>query len=77
MVVQWLRLRAPNAGGQGSIPSQGTRAHMPQLRPGAAKYIYIYIYIYFFFFFFKYGNLIISNSSLCSLSSGGGSSSSL
>ena len=32
LVVQWLRLHAPNAGGQGSIPGQGTRAHMPQLR---------------------------------------------
>ena len=35
--VQWLRLHAPNAGGPGSIPYQGTRCHMPQLRPGAAK----------------------------------------
>ncbi|TEA35757.1 hypothetical protein DBR06_SOUSAS1110115, partial [Sousa chinensis] len=32
MVVQWLRLRAPNTGGMGSIPGQGTRSHMPQLR---------------------------------------------
>ena len=37
LVVQWLRLRAPNAGGPGSIPGQGTRSHMPQLRPGTAK----------------------------------------
>ena len=44
MVVQWLRLRALNAGGLGSIPGQGTRSHMtqlrvciPQLRPSAAK----------------------------------------
>ncbi|TEA25200.1 hypothetical protein DBR06_SOUSAS1010083, partial [Sousa chinensis] len=29
----WLRLRAPNAGGLGSIPGQGTRSTcMPQLR---------------------------------------------
>ena len=28
LVVQWLRLRAPNAGGLGSIPGQGTRSHM-------------------------------------------------
>ena len=28
MVVQWLRLHAPNAGGPGSIPGQGTRSHM-------------------------------------------------
>lgn len=30
MVVQWLRLRAPNAEGMSSIPSQGTQIpHMP------------------------------------------------
>ena len=27
-MVQWLRLRAPNAGGPGLIPDQGTRSHM-------------------------------------------------
>ena len=32
LVVQWLRLFAPNAGGLGLIPSQGTRSYMPQLR---------------------------------------------
>ena len=32
LVVQWLSLHAPNAGGLGLVPSQGTRAHMPQLR---------------------------------------------
>ncbi|TEA39728.1 hypothetical protein DBR06_SOUSAS3410210, partial [Sousa chinensis] len=32
MVVQWLRLQAPNAGGPGSIPGQGTRSYMPQLK---------------------------------------------
>ena len=31
-MVQWLRLCAPNAGSLGSIPGQGTRSHMPQLR---------------------------------------------
>ena len=31
-LVQWLRLRAPRAGGPGSTPGQGTRSHMPQLR---------------------------------------------
>ena len=30
--VQYLRLRAPSAGGLGSIPGQGTRSHMPKLR---------------------------------------------
>ena len=32
LVVQWLRFRAPDAGGLGLIPRQGTRSHMPQLR---------------------------------------------
>ena len=29
LVVQWLRLCPPNAGGPGSISGQGTRSHMP------------------------------------------------
>ena len=37
VVLQWLRLRAPIAGGLGSIPDQGTRSHMLQLKiPRAA-----------------------------------------
>ena len=32
LVVRWLRIQAPKAGGPGSIPSQGTRSHMWQLR---------------------------------------------
>ena len=32
LVVQWLRLHAPNAGDPGSIPAQGTRSRKPQLR---------------------------------------------
>ncbi|TEA28725.1 hypothetical protein DBR06_SOUSAS16410001, partial [Sousa chinensis] len=32
LVVQWLRLHAPNTGGAGSIPGWGTRSHVPQLR---------------------------------------------
>ena len=32
LMVQWVRLCAPNAGVPGSIPGQGTRSHMPQLR---------------------------------------------
>ena len=32
LVVKWLSLHAPNAGGLGSIPGQGTRSHRPQLR---------------------------------------------
>ena len=31
-LVQWLRLRAPNAGDLGLIPGLGTRSHMLQLR---------------------------------------------
>ena len=27
-MVMWLRLHAPNSGGPGSIPTQGTRSHM-------------------------------------------------
>ena len=37
LLAQWLRLWAPNAGGPGSIPGQGTRSPILQLRPGAAK----------------------------------------
>ena len=37
-MVQRLKLRAPSAGGPGSIPGQGTRSHMLQLRPREAKY---------------------------------------
>ena len=32
LVVQWLKLHSPNAGGPGSIPGQGIRSHTPQLR---------------------------------------------
>ena len=32
LLVQWLRLCAPNAGDLGSIPGQGTRSYMLQLR---------------------------------------------
>ena len=32
LVVQWLRLCAPNAGGPGVIPGHGTRPHMPHRR---------------------------------------------
>ena len=37
LVVQWLRLHASNSGGSGSIPGQGTRSYMLQLRPSTAK----------------------------------------
>ena len=32
LVVPWLRLHAPNSGGQGSISGQGPRSHVLQLR---------------------------------------------
>ena len=32
LVVQWLRFHLPMQGAQDSIPGQGTRSHMPQLR---------------------------------------------
>ena len=32
LLVQWLRLHAPNAGDQGSVSGQGTRSRMLQLR---------------------------------------------
>ncbi|TEA31844.1 hypothetical protein DBR06_SOUSAS8310075, partial [Sousa chinensis] len=32
LVVQQLRLHAPNVGVPGSIPGQGTRSHMPQIK---------------------------------------------
>ena len=40
LVVHWLRLHAPNAGGPGLIPGWGTRSCMPQLgNPHAATKI--------------------------------------
>ena len=36
-MVQWLGLHAPKAGGLGSVPGQGTRPHMRQLKLGAEK----------------------------------------
>ena len=37
LVIQGLSLWVPEAGGPGSIPGQGTRSLMPQLRPSIAK----------------------------------------
>ena len=37
LVVQWLRLCAPNAGGPGSIPGQGTGSCMQQLKDPACR----------------------------------------
>ena len=41
LMVQWLRLHAPNARDPGSFPGQGTRSHMLQLRPSTGnKYVF-------------------------------------
>ena len=37
LMVRWLGLCAPNAGSPGSIPSQGTRSRMPQLKKKKKK----------------------------------------
>ena len=37
LMVQWLRLHTPNARGPGSIPGQGTRSYIQQVRPAAVK----------------------------------------
>ena len=39
LVVQWLRLQAPNAGGVGSIPNQENLPQMPK-NPMATKIPY-------------------------------------
>ena len=36
--IQWLRLRVSTAGGPDSIPCQGIKSHMPQLRPSTDKF---------------------------------------
>ena len=36
-VIQWLRLCVPNAEGPSSIPRQGARSRMLQLRPGTVE----------------------------------------
>ena len=45
LLVQQLRLHAPNVGGLGLIPGQETRSHMPKQRPRAAKSININIFL--------------------------------
>ena len=39
LLVHWLRLCTPNGGDPGLVPGQGTRSHIPQLRPGTTKEI--------------------------------------
>ena len=60
LVVEQLRLHAPNTGGLYSIPGWGTRSHRPQLTSSTAKkkkFLYIskikkkfYTYIYMYTF---------------------------
>ena len=40
-----VKILGSQSRGPGSIPGQGTRAHMPQLSPGAAK-LNIYVCMY-------------------------------
>ena len=47
-MIQWLRLWTPSAGGPGSLPGQGTRSHMLQLRLSTAKQINTYLKNYLF-----------------------------
>ena len=37
LVVHWLKLHTPNAGGLGSIAGEETRSHIPHLKLSAAK----------------------------------------
>ena len=32
MVIQWIRLQAPRAGGPGATPGKGAGSHMPQVK---------------------------------------------
>ena len=50
LAVQWLRLLAPNAGGLGVSPGQGTRSHAPQLKISCATIKIWYSQPFFFFF---------------------------
>ena len=45
LLILWLRLHASSAGDPVSIPCQGARSYMPQLRPSIAKYMQTYINI--------------------------------
>ena len=49
LVVQWLRLCTPNARGLGSIPIQGTRSHLPQLKTLSTETDLLQPNIFFFF----------------------------
>ena len=47
LVVQWLRLQAPNAGGTGLIPDQGIKIpHTTQCGPKKKNLLFIFILNY-------------------------------
>ena len=51
LMVQWLKLHAPNAGALGLIPNQRTRSCMPQLTLGTAKIKQKFLSSLFSYFF--------------------------
>ena len=48
LVVQWLSLWAPSAGGLGLSPGQGTRSHTLQPRPGPTKATSVWLHAEFY-----------------------------
>ena len=59
-MVQWLRLRTPNAGGLGLIPGQGTRSPMLQLRPGQINIRYFLRVVFFLNSVKGHGDLLLA-----------------
>ena len=52
LAVRWLRLRAPNAGGMGSNPGQGTKTpHATRCGQKKKKKVYICVYIYIYYIY--------------------------
>ena len=58
-MVQWLRLRTPNAGGLGLIPGEGTRS-MLQLRPGQINIRYFLRVVFFLNSVKGHGDLLLA-----------------
>ena len=53
LVIQWLWLHTPTGGARVSIPGQGTRSHMSQLRVHKLQlniYIYTHIHMYIYMY---------------------------
>ena len=59
-MVQWLRLRTPNAGGLGLIPGEGTRSPMLQLRPGQINIRYFLRVVFFLNSVKGHGDLLLA-----------------